>query len=166
MNKRINIGDKEKAIIDISQFSLKHYRSTDIEFFNIHLKELNSICKKDIFSKNNLYIHSSTLWELMQPEAQIGKHHFHGLSAEQIYYTIKSIVNPYCVYESYGNRYVVATSYLNRRNENLILIIELHAPLTSNRDANINKLITIYPKKNMKNIYGHLEKDKILYPKI
>lgn len=72
MNKRINIGDKEKAIDDIRQFGQKSYQAVDIEFFNVHLKELNDVCGKKIFNKNNLYARSSTLWELMQPEGNKG----------------------------------------------------------------------------------------------
>ena len=165
MNKRINIGDKEKAIDDIRQFGQKSYQAVDIEFFNVHLKELNDVCGKKIFDKNNLYVRSSTLWELMQPEGKAGKHHFHGIDAEVIYESIKGILEPYCIYDSYDSRFVIATLCKNQRDENYILVIEKHASLSNDRDANINKLITLYPKKNIENIISNLTTDKIWYLK-
>ena len=166
MNKRINIGDKVKAINDINQFSLKNYQAIDIEFFNVHLIELNDICKNKLFDKTKLYVRSSTLWELMQPEGEIGKHHFHGLSAEDIYDCIKELADPLCIYSSYNERIVIVTSKENARQEKMILVIEKHSSLENNRDANINKLITVYPKKNIENVILKLRVDQLIYSKV
>lgn len=166
MNKRINIGDKEKAINDINQFSLKNYQALDIEFFNVHLIKLNDISKNKLFDKTKLYVRSSTLWELMQPEGKSGKHHFHGLSAEDIYDCIKGLANPLCIYSSYNERIVIVTSKENVRQEKMILVIEKHSSLENNRDANINKLITVYPKKNIENVILKLRVDQLIYSKV
>ena len=163
MNKRINIGNKEKAIIDIGQFSLKNYRSTDIEFFNVHIKELNKTLQMNIFDKNSLYIRSSTLWELMQEEGNKGKHNFHGLTPNQIYDVLKGLLAPYCVYYSRNSRIVITTFVENTRNEKIQLVLELHAPLENNRNANINKIVSIYPKKNLENKLLNLKQEEIIF---
>ncbi len=163
VHKRINIGNKEKAINDISQFSFKNYRSVDIEFFNIHLKVLNKTLKKNIFDKNNLYIRSSTLWELMQKEGNKGKHNFHGLTPNQIYDVLKGLLTPFCVYYSENKRIVITTFVKNTRNEKIQLVLELHSPLENNRNANINKIVSIYPKKNLDNKLSNLKPSEILF---
>ena len=165
MNKRINIGDKEKAINDICQFSQKSYQAVDIEFFNVHLKELNETCGKKIFDKNNLYVRSSTLWELMQPEGSKKTHNFHGLSAENIYEAIKGCLDPFSIFASHDSRIVVITLVENVREEKLQLIIELHASLENDRSANINKLVSIYPKKNVENELKKIDAKDVLFMK-
>ena len=163
MNKRINIGDKEKALSDIHEFSLKHYKPTDIEFFNVHLKELNDTCNKKIFDKNNLYVRSSTLWELMQPEGNKGKHNFHGLTGNDIFNVLKSLLQPFAVYYSRDSRIVISTNEENNRHEKIQIVIELHASLENNRDANINKIVSIYPKKNILNKLNSMDNSLIVY---
>ena len=165
MNKRINIGDKEKAIEDIRQFGQKSYQAVDIEFFNVHLKELNDVCGKKTFDKNNLYVRSSTLWELMQPEGYKKTHNFHGLSAEIIYEAIKGSLTPFSVFSSHDSRIVIITLVENLRHEKIQLIIELHASLENERSANINKLVSIYPKKNVENELKKINEKDVLFIK-
>ena len=165
MNKRINIAEKEKAIEDLNQFSMKHYQSTDVEFFNVHLKLINDVCNVKIFDKNNLFVRSSTLSELMQPEGFKGKHNHHGLSASEIYLTLKSLSTPFAVYYSREARIVVCSNVANTRNEKIQVVVELHAGLENNRFANINKIVSIYPKRNILNKLDSLNEDLLIYKK-
>ena len=165
MNKQINIAIKEKALNLLEKYRCKNYESTDIEILNVHLKDINFICNKKIFDKNSLFVRSSTLWELMQPEGNKGKHNFHGLSPEEIFNAMRGTVNPYCIYNTKENRIAVATMFVNNRNEKLLVIIELHAGLENDRFANINKLVSVYPKKNLDSLIKKLDKKDILYIK-
>lgn len=67
MKRIINLGRKKQASRDLEQFKNKHYEAIDIEFTNVHLLKLNAIIGFKFFSKNSLYVRSSTLWEVMQP---------------------------------------------------------------------------------------------------
>ena len=165
MNKQINIAIKEKAVGLLEKYRCKNYESADIEILNVHLKQINLICDRKIFDKNSLFVRSSTLWEIMQPEGSKGKHNFHGLSAEEVFNALRDTLNPYCIFNTKENRIAVATLFVNNRNEKLLVIIELHAGLENDRFANINKLVSVYPKKNLDSLIKKLDKKDILYIK-
>lgn len=165
MIKIINIANKSKAIEQIKRYNCKHYESTDIEFRNVHLMQINKICKKRIFDKNNLFVRSSTLWELMQPIGDRGRHNFHGLHAYEIYNALKNLNNPYSVFVSKESRIAIATIVENGDKDKLLLIIELHSGLENDRFANINKLVSLYPKKKIDNMLIKLNKNDIFYRK-
>ena len=44
-----------------------------------------------------------------------------------------------------------------------MIIIELKAGLSNNRDANVNKLVTMYPKSDLEKLVSHIDKSKILF---
>lgn len=165
MKKQINIANKEKAVSLLEKYHCKNYESADIEILNVHLKEINMICNKKIFDKNSLFVRSSTLWELMQPEGTKGKHNFHGLSPDEIFNALRGTLNPYCVYNTKENRIAVATMFVNKRNEKLLVVIELHAGLENDRFANINKLVSVYPKKNLDSLIKKMDEKDILFIK-
>lgn len=162
MKRVINIGNKKQACEQLKQFKNKHYESVDIEFTNVHLLKINSLIGFKLFTKNSLYVRSSTLWEVMQPVGMSGKHHYHGLEPEIIVDTLSSLVNSFLIYESYFDRYA-ALVFGNEEYPAIMVIIELNAGLSNNRDANVNKLVTIYPKSNLNKLITHISKDKILF---
>ena len=164
MKRIINIDKKKKACKDLEQFKNKRYESLEIEFTNVHLLKLNQVLGFRAFSKDSLYVHSSTLWDIMQPIGSTYKHHSHGLYPEFVVETLSSLKETFFVYESYSNRYVVLV-HGNKEYPNIITVIELNAGLKDNRNANINKLVTMYPKSNLSKLLEHLEKEKIRYKK-
>ena len=164
MNKIINIKNI-KAISDIEEFKKKKYIGVDIKFINVHLKNLNDLTFKNIFNKNNLYINSVTLWELMQPLGNQGSHNFHSLLPEDIYYALNNLTEPYCIINAKFSRYAVVPSSTSSFNELLMVIIEVGSGLFNNSNANINKIVTIYPKSELDKYLDNLDNDNILFRK-
>ena len=148
MNKIINIKNK-KSIDEIQVFKDKIFVPVDVKFENVHLKEINTLIGSELFSKNDLYINSKTLWELMQPLGNAGSHNYHELTPEDIYYALNDIAHPECVIKTKNERYAIIPTYISSFSEPLMIIIELSSGLIVNKNANINKIITIYPKSNL-----------------
>ena len=164
MKRIINIGNKKHAHKELKQFQNKHYDAIDIEFTNVHLLQLNKLIGYKFFSKNSLFVHSSTLWEIMQPIGKVGKHHYHGLKPEEIVNALSSLADTFLIYETYPKRYAVMV-YDNGMHHHITVVIELNAGLSNDRNANINKLVTIFPKSNIEKKLKYLSNDKILYKK-
>lgn len=119
MNKIINIKNK-KSISDIQKFKAKKYSLVDIRFENVHLKDFNRFVSFDLFDKNDLYINSTTLWELMQPTGSAGSHNYHNLTPEDIYNALNAIKDPYCVFKVKHERYAVIPVYISSFDELLM----------------------------------------------
>ena len=164
MKRVINIGNKKQAIEQLTKFKNKRYESIEIEFINVHLLKINDLVGFKLFDKNSLYVHSSTLWDVMQPVGKTYKHHSHGLKPEQIVNALSLLVDPFLIYSSYSNRYAIVTSG-DVIHPYIMFVIELNAGLSNNRDANINKLVTVYPKDNAENLLTKIPEEKILYKK-
>jgi len=164
MRRTINIGNKKQACKDLERFKNKRYESLEIEFTNVHLLKLNKVLGFKLFSKDNLYVHSSTLWDIMQPVGSTYKHHSHGLEPELIVESIRSLPNAFFIFESYSNRYTVLV-LSSDKYPCIAVVIELNAGLKNNRNANINKIVTIFPKDNLQKKILHIPKDKIIYKK-
>ena len=162
MKRVINIGNKKQACEQLKQYKEKHYESVDVEFTNVHLLKINDLVGFKLFSKNSLYVRSSTLWEVMQPVGMSGKHHYHGLEPETIVDALSSLINSFFIYESYSDRYAVLV-YGNEDFPNIMVIIELNAGLSNDRNANVNKLVTIYPKSDLEKLVSHIDEKNILY---
>ncbi len=164
MNKIINIKSK-KSILDIKKFKDKKYSLIDIKFENIHLKDINKFVLFELFDKNDLYISSTTLWELMQPIGSAGSHNYHDLTPEDIYYALNAVSNPYCVFRVKHGRYAVIPVYISSFNEPLMIVIEKGVELVNKQNANVNKIITIYPKSNLNKYILGLKECDVLYIK-
>lgn len=164
MKRIINIGDKKHACLDLEQYKNKHYESIDIEFANVHLIKLNDKIGRKFFTKNDLYVSSSTLWEVMQPVGQRGKHHHHGLEPSEIIDALSEINSTPLIYETYQKRYAVIVANISKYKY-LNVVIELNAGLRNDRNANINKLITIFPKGNLNKKIPNISPEKIIYKK-
>ena len=158
MIRIINIQNKSSAIEKPNKYKNKQYPSIDIRFENVHLKELNEVTGINLFFKNNLYIGASTLWEIMQPEGQKNTHNSHNLNSGDIIDALSNITSPNYVIKAKHGRYAILSNENASIGEPLIIIIEIGAGINDNIKANINKIVTIYPKSSKRNIQ---EKDII-----
>lgn len=161
----INIKSK-KAIKEIALFRAKNYALHDIRIKNIELKRINDYLNFRLFYKNDLFINSATLWELMQPLGKSGSHNYHNLTPTDIYYFLLNINSPSLVYRERFNRIVVASDQPYSSNERLIMIIEVNASLIVNKNANIYKIVTIYPKSDLEKTIQKLKPSAILLNKL
>ena len=165
MNKIINIKSN-KDIKEIREFKNKNFSPIDVKFTNVHLKELNKIINFELFTKNDLYINSKSLWELMQPIGNAGSHNYHELMPEDIFNALNNLLDPQCVIKVKNERYAVIPAYISSFNEPLMVIIELNSGLIINKNANVNKIVTIYPKSNLSDYLEKLDEKEILYKKM
>ena len=159
MIHRINLGNKKESLNALSKFKNKDYSPTDIELFNVHMKKLNSALGFTLFYKNSLYLTSKLLWEAMQPVGNIGTHNYHGLEVEEIYNALISISKATKVYKTHDDRYLIVTNVVAKCGDPIIAVIKVGSSLADIRDANINKLVTIYPKRNLE-LYLKRTKEK------
>ena len=106
VNKTINIKSK-KALKQVEQFKKKNYTPVDIRLQNVNLKTLNKIIMFDLFDKNDLFINSTTLWELMQPIGDSGSHNYHGLLPEDILDALNSLETPNYILKVKQDRYAI-----------------------------------------------------------
>ena len=165
MNIIINIKNK-KALKTLDYFREKKMANVDIKFENVHLKHLNEILDHDLFDKNDLYINSVTLWELMQPIGSSGIHNYHGLTPNDIVEALANLINPYCILKAKLERYLIVPVYISSFNEPLIIVVEKGAGLAINKNANINKIVTIYPKSDLDKMIEKTEENNVLYKKM
>ena len=148
--KIINIKNKTEALMSLERFRLKEQSGVEIKLINVHLCEINALVGEKIFSKNDLYVTGETLYEIMQPIGDgHGRHHYHGLSPKLVLETLNNAKFPYGIYKAGNQRYVIVTISTNITGENVVLIVEIGASLKGVRDANINKLVSIYPRRNI-----------------
>lgn len=164
MNKIINIKTS-KAIKEIREFKNTLYAPCDVEFINIHLKQLNELVNVKLFSKNDLFINSGSLYNLMNPQGKNKSHHYHDLTPEDIFYSFNLVTNPLAVFSVKLGRIAVVPSYISSVGKPLIIIIEKDAPLMENQLAKINKIVTIYPKGNFEKYLKRIEEKDLLYKK-
>lgn len=164
MNKVINIRNK-KSINEIEVFKLKKFVPVDIKFENVHIRELNKLMSQNLFDKNDLFINSVTLYELMQPIGDSGSHNYHELTPEDIYYALNNILDPECIIKVKNERYAIVPTYVSSFDEPLMVVIELKSSLIDNKNAKINKIVTIYPKSNLDEYLNKLDEKDILYKK-
>ena len=161
MYKSINIKQKEDAIKALYGFKEKEYSPIDIRFTNTNLLMVNRLVRRNIFSKNDLYVNSDTLHDIMQPIGGKRVHNFHGLTPEEILQVLNNLTNPYCIYKTKENRYGIVSTIHRESGETIIIIIEVGSGLIGQMDANINKFVTMYPKTDIGNIISN--KESILY---
>ena len=165
MIRKINLGNKKEAIKAFDTFKTNDYVPFDIELVNSHLKNINDSLNVNAFRKSSLFITSKTLWECMQPLGAKGKHNFHGLSPEEIYDSLRDLQNSKCIASVYESRFVIVTNIIASCGDPIIAIVETGSSLTLNRNANINKLVTLYPKKNLDNYLKKISKNKMTIKK-
>lgn len=164
MKTVINVKEREKAIKEVDVFRKKKYDNKDIRFSNTELKKLNEKMRVNLFNKNDIFISSETLWELMQEIGESGKmHNYHGLTPEDIVDALNSMIDPYAIFETKYARYAIVTTTITHFKEQLMVIIEVGSGVYLDVNANINKIITMYPKRNVDIMLNGLDKKDILF---
>ena len=149
MQNIINLGNRKTAIMILEFFSLKKM-SVDIKIINTHIKELNKILKRKIFKKDSLFINAESLWEIMQPIGNKGKHNYHGLSPEKIYDALSTIRFSKDIIVSYDDRYLILTLATVFKEVNIAVIVTPKGNVKSSHQKEINRIITIYPFSKIK----------------
>ena len=165
MNRIINIQNKKEAVQSLLQFKNKNYVLIDVRLENVHLKRINLLVENDLFSKNDIYVNSLTLKEIMNQDIGGGSHHYHGLTPEEIVDTLANITDPYCVIKTKFSRYAIMSTNVSHFGEQLMVIIEVGSGLSNDPKANINKLITIYPKDDIDKAIENTDAKDVLYKK-
>ena len=146
MNLIINLGNKESSLSILERIKNNDYVPFDIKITNSHTMNLDALIGKKIFTKDNLYLDSRTLWEIMQPVGGKGRHNYHGLTSEDIYESLSSINEPDLILFNSNNRYSLVTTYISHFGEPVLIIVEVKSGLIKNQNARINKIITMFPK--------------------
>ena len=165
MKRIINIKNRTEAENTLIRLKNKKYVGVDVRFSSVHLIRINDFIHKNIFKKNDLFANSETLWEIMQPVGGKGIHNYHGLTAKEIIDVLNSLTNPYCVYNAKNDRYGIVSLIIGECGEPLIVIIEVGAGTIEDKDANINKLVTMYPKDNINDLLSKMDSKDVLYYK-
>ena len=147
MFKIINLGNQESAIQVLTDIKNKQYSPFDVRITNSHITSLNLIIGKKVFRKDTLYVGSDTLWELMQPIGNKGKHNYHGLTPQNIFDALVTMKQSTEIELSYGNRYLIVTLATIFDDINLIVIVTPEGYLKNETKTIVNRIITIYPKK-------------------
>ena len=142
--KEINIRKKKEAIEELTKFKNKKYTGMDVRLVNTNLRVINKNIKTDIFDKNDLFVLSDTLYAIMSSlDEKVEQHHPHGLTPEALLEALCNLQYSKEVYRSYDLRYEIITTTLFGKKAKVI--IEKNAALVENLNANINKLVTLYP---------------------
>ena len=145
MSKNINIQNKKEAIESLEELRKRKYVLSDVKFENVHLIKLNKCARRNMFSKNDLYANTVSLWELMQPQGNKGSHNYHELTPEDIVNALANITEPYCILKTEVSQYAILGTTISHFGEPLFVIIEINSGLVSNKKAKINKLVTMFP---------------------
>ena len=147
MIKYLNLGNEKLTINSLETLKTNKTIQHDIRITNSHITNLNSVLNKKVFKKDALYIDSETLWEIMQPIGNKGKHNFHNLAPINIYDALVTMKLSKEIEVSYDNRYLIVALATVFDDVNLVVIVTPIGNLRDNSKAIVNRIITIYPKK-------------------
>ena len=147
MFKIVNLGNQESAIKVLTEIKENDYVPFDVRITNSHITNLNSVLGKKVFRKDALYVGSDTLWEIMQPVGEKGKHNYHGLTPLDILNALVSMKQSTEIEVSYDNRYLIVTLATVFDDVNLVVIVTPKGYLKNDSKTIVNRIITIYPKK-------------------
>ena len=165
MNVIINVGNYESAVNLLNQIKKREHIPFDIRITNTHFVNLNKLVGKTLFKKDSLYINSKTLWEIMQTNIGYGSHNYHGLSPEDVIIALRNITRPSIVFSTKNNRIAIITIKNSHFNQPIMIVIEIGASLRGNVNANVYKIVTMYPKSNSDKYLSKLSKECLLYKK-
>ena len=165
MNLSINLGNQESALAILNQIKENDYVPFDVKITNSHITSLNGLSGQKIFRKDTLYINSRTLWEIMQELGGAGSHNYHGLTPNDIFIGLRSLNKPSAVIRVKNNRYAIISVELSHFNEPLMIVIETGAELRGKIHANVNKIVTIYPKSDFDEYIKKIDEKEIVYQK-
>ena len=162
MIKIINIKSSD-ALKQITEYKNKLFSMHDIRLENVHLRKINELVRKNIFSKNDLFVNSTSLWEMMQPQGKQGGHHYHDLTPEEVLDALNNIISPYCIFKTKQNRLSIILSCACYKDNPLMAVVELDADLIDTKNAKINKLVSLYPKSDIEKMIESIDRKRILY---
>ena len=158
MNKEINLAKTELAIEQLKQIKYKKPINQDIKFKNVHLLKINKNTRTKVFLKDDLYANTAKLYKIMNESGITGQYDYHGISPEEVINILSTIHFSKDVYESYYGRFVILSGVRVIDNLPALVIIETGASLINDRNANINKLVSIYPKDKVDNYLNKFKK--------
>ena len=163
--KSINIKNHSQSLKVLEKFKNKNYGGIDIKIENLYLKKLNDLTRKKIFNKNDAYISAETLWSIMQEEPGEDIHHHHGLKENDILNGLRSITDPHLIIQAEFNRYLIVSLFISSFGLPLMIVVEINAVLRKDSKANVNKIVTIYPKDDIQGLMAKTPKSQLLYKK-
>ena len=146
MIKQVNITDKEKTIKLLNRCKRKDYYALEIKFHNVSLIKLNEVLHENAFCKNDLFASASKLHAAMQPLNTALELSAHELTPEEIYDVIKNLSESKEAYKTRDSRYMIISNTVATCGYYIVAVIETGAALSNKMDANINKLVAVYPK--------------------
>lgn len=148
--KAINIGDNKESIRFLNEIKEK-WVDTEYKVTNLGLTKLNKWCKTTIFHQEMAYINHSTLVDAMKSTGGRRKHNYHGLTPTEIIEAFKLLKDQKHIYSSKKNNdvVVIVSSIVADCGYPIIVIIEINASLQQEKGAMINKIVTVYPKRNI-----------------
>ena len=149
-NVILNIGDKESCLQTLIQFKENKYVPFYVRITNSNIRELNNVIGRNVFKKDALYINSLSLWEIMQPVGSKGKHHYHGLTPEDVYNALSRLQYSKEIYTSYEDRYIVITDVFVTEEVRLVVIVTPNESLIKENIDNVIVIISIYPSDRKK----------------
>ena len=145
MVNNLNLGNEKYALSVLETIKRKGKAGHDIRITNSHITELNKIIGSKVFKKDAVYISYQTLWEIMQPVGGRNKHNFHGLTPKNVYDALTTMHLSTDITISYDNRYIVVTLATVFDGIKIAVIVSPSSALENNLEANVTKIITIYP---------------------
>ena len=101
----------------------------------------------------------------MQPQPGEGKHHHHGLTESDVLEGLKSISDPHLIISTDQNRYLIVSLFISSFGFPLMIVIEIHSSLVTDLNANINKIVTLYPKDDIAGLIKKTASSNLLYKK-
>lgn len=144
MQKCINLGNKKDSLLALHTIASKRI-NIEVKIINTHITEINKILGRKVFKRDALYINSESLWEIMQPVGGKGRHHYHGLSPENVFETLATIRFSKNVTVSYDDRYLILTLATIFDEINIAVVVTPKGYSMDSKIKNINRIITIYP---------------------
>ena len=166
MKNYINIKNRREAINAMNELKEKKNDSLLIRLDNVNLRKINYHLKHKIFKNNDLYVDANTLYEIMQPVGKQGRHHYHGLTPEMIIESLNKIEFPYCVFEDGIQKYAVITSEQNDNGDFIMIVIAIEMNQFIDKIDEINKFVTMFPKKDIDSFLKNMPQEKILYKSV
>ena len=157
-HKTINIGDRLSAIDFLSNLESNKSQS-EYKITNLGLTRLNKVCKGKPFHQEAAYIDYSTLKDAMTEVGGRGHHNYHGLTPSEIVDALRSIKDVGKVYESKNDpeRCVIVSSIIAECGCPIIVIIALNNTLYGEKNLKINKIASLYPKRNLESFISNLK---------
>lgn len=154
----INIGDRTNAIDFL--INLENNKShSEYKITNLGLTKLNKVCKGKPFHQEAAYIDYSTLKDATTEVGGKGHHNYHGLTPTEVVDALRSVKDVGKVYESKENHemFIIVSSIVAECGYPIIVIIALNNPLHSERNLKINKIASLYPKRNLETFLKKLK---------